>query len=622
MSQRIKWIVTIIYFIVLGMIVKWNANSIIVWLNRSLFEEYMMDIDMETVNHSFFYGTSLIFFMTFLLYAVIGTFSVTLIIVNVIWAGLIIANQIKVLERNEFITFNELYTLTSPKELLKLVDLPIGLSLVYFVLFLLFLVGLHIVTKKLSKKIHFHIGLHIRVAIFIVAFIPLLFIFMKPDVYNATYLKFEEVKSHNFNPVQRARKDGFLPSFIHTIHPNYMDKPEHYTKTSLLSLQEKYDERAKEINQDRKNHLRDSQTIYYLSETFIDPMNIPNLLANETPIPFISSMLENHFGGTIYSQYIGGGTANIEWSILTSFSLEVFNEPIAVTPYSDFYVQSSNHHTVMSFFDQKKIALHPYSAHLYKRKSVYDAIGFDDFLYLENGIQHTDKLGSHKRISDAALHKDVLREAAADDVGFIHVLTMQNHSPFGGEIPTSEYHPNLNEDVYPKNRMQEMTNYLQGLHASDQAIADLITQFDQSEKEINFVFYGDHFPSLFRGLEDQFPGNQLHETPWFIYMNHNRSLSDVNMDGLSPIFLTTLLLQAGEYYVSPFQALMDDLLHAGVKRIGKDFIVTGEGIVTDARIKDDHVLQLVKDYRLIMYDALFGSNRLADSFYIPNVEKQ
>ena len=67
---------------------------------------------------------------------------------------------------------------------------------------------------------------------------------------------------------------------------------------------------------------------------------------------------------------------------------------------------------------------------------------------------------------------------------------------------------------------------------------------------------------------------------------------------------------------------MDDLLHAGVKRIGKDFIVTGEGMVTDARIKDDHVLQLVKDYRLIMYDALFGSNRLADSFYIPNVEDQ
>ncbi|WP_407639304.1 hypothetical protein [Bhargavaea beijingensis] len=34
-----------------------------------------------------------------------------------------------------------------------------------------------------------------------------------------------------------------------------------------------------------------------------------------------------------------------------------------------------------------------------------------------------------------------------------------------------------------------------------------------SDKEINFVLYGDHFPSLFRGKEQQFPGALLHEMP-------------------------------------------------------------------------------------------------------------
>ena len=94
--------------------------------------------------------------------------------------------------------------------------------------------------------------------------------------------------------------------------------------------------------------MNDSQTILYLSESLIDPQRLPNLLLNETPIPFITDTTERNVGGTMYSQYIGGGTANIEWSILTSFSLEVFRDPMAITPYSDFYLQSKNHNTVLS----------------------------------------------------------------------------------------------------------------------------------------------------------------------------------------------------------------------------------------------------------------------------------
>ena len=126
--------------------------------------------------------------------------------------------------------------------------------------------------------------------------------------------------------------------------------------------------------------------------------------------------------------------------------------------------------------------------------------------------------------------------------------------------------------------------------------------------------YGDHFPSLFRGLEDQFTVEEIHETPWFIYMNHGRSEKEIQLEGLSPVFLMTVLLREGNYYVTPFQGLMDELLTRGVKRIGNDYIVTKDGKLNDSELSDE-LLEMINDYRIIVFDALFGSNWLRDDFY-------
>src|SRR5699024_10201292 len=146
--------------------------------------------------------------------------------------------------------------------------------------------------------------------------------------------------------------------------------------------------------------------------------------------------------------------------------------------------------------DNEKIAIHPYSAHLYKRRTIYDKVGFDDFLYLDHGIQHTEKLGTHKRVSDEALNKDILRESKKADTDFLHVLTMQNHLPYNEEIPDVAYEPKINE-IYPEDKRRDLYNYLRGLKASDNAVGELVTNLEGSDKEVNFLFYGDHFPSLF-----------------------------------------------------------------------------------------------------------------------------
>ncbi|RST59476.1 alkaline phosphatase family protein [Siminovitchia terrae] len=613
MSKWKKEIILGLYFLLICVVMGLNSTVIVEWLNKSLFVDFSMDTNFR-VNESFYNGVSFVFLIFLIMYAIFGTFIVSILMTNLLFGALVFANQIKVKERNEFITFKELQTIGSPKELLSFIDAPIGMALLIVISLISLLAILHFISKGISKKINFQVGIKARVVILLIALIPLFIISTEPGIYNKYVLKYEEARTHNFNPVLRAQRNGFIPSFIQTFKPNYMNKPDNYNKKSMHRINGKYTQIARKINEKRENSLNDSQTIFYLSETLIDPMGLPGLIKNQTPTPNISKMIEDHIGGKMYSQYIGGGTANIEWSVLTSFSLEVFNEPLSVTPYSDFYVQSKNHHTVLNFYQKDKVAIHPYTAQLYKRRSVYKTIGFNDFLFLDNGIKHTGKLGTHVRVADQELHKDLLRVAKNDEIGLIHVLTMQNHSPYTGEIPDMEYHPEINYKVYPEKEAKGLVNYLQGLRASDEAIGQLVKEFASSDKKINLLLYGDHFPSLFRGFEEKFPNDQLHETPWFIYMNHGRSDGGLKLDGISPIFFTTVLLREGNYFVTPFQGLMDELLDQGVKRIGNNFVVTDQGKVMDEDLEND-ILEMVDDYRSIVYDALFGADWLPDQFF-------
>src|SRR5699024_10328079 len=94
------------FFLLLFIIITINSVVIVEWLNRSLFPDF--SIDLEHINTSFSNGVSLIFLLTVLIYSIVGTFIVSMVITNLLFGSFIVANSIKVAERNEFITFSEL----------------------------------------------------------------------------------------------------------------------------------------------------------------------------------------------------------------------------------------------------------------------------------------------------------------------------------------------------------------------------------------------------------------------------------------------------------------------------------------------------------------------------------
>src|SRR5699024_11707394 len=114
-------ILHILLYAMLFSILLLNSITIVEWLNRSLFVDYTIGPNEES--NYYYYGEILIVFLVALfMYAVIGTFIVSLLATNILFGTLVIATRIKVKQRNEFITFTDLQTLASAKELLAVIN--------------------------------------------------------------------------------------------------------------------------------------------------------------------------------------------------------------------------------------------------------------------------------------------------------------------------------------------------------------------------------------------------------------------------------------------------------------------------------------------------------------------
>src|SRR5699024_9289808 len=253
-----------------------NYIAIVEWLNKSLFVDYIIEPNDES---GYYFGeVLLVFLIALLMYAIIGTFIVSILATNIMFGTLVIANHIKVQERNEFITFSELKTISSPKYLLSCIDVDFSLSVLAVVGMLALLIILQFTIYKVSKKMKINFNKRARVALVIIPIMMLSFIYLEPNTFNKFVLKYEEAEGHNFNPVKRARSYGFIPTFLHTVKPNYQDKPVNYKKNHANEIEQKYQLVAEKINKNRSKSLSDSQTVLYLSETLMDPREVPGLL--------------------------------------------------------------------------------------------------------------------------------------------------------------------------------------------------------------------------------------------------------------------------------------------------------------------------------------------------------
>ena len=140
------------------------------------------------------------------------------------------------------------------------------------------------------------------------------------------------------------------------------------------------------------------------------------------------------------------------------------------------------------------VCIHPHPASFFGRDRLFPALGFDEFIDINN-FEDPEKFGPY--ISDQSVTDKIIEitKDKTDKPLFIFVITMENHGPLHLEKTSIE-----EQSTYFYNNSIKNTNdlsvYLRHLKNADKMLKTLSDTFNKSAKAHTLCFYGDHIPSM------------------------------------------------------------------------------------------------------------------------------
>ncbi len=395
---------------------------------------------------------------------------------------------------------------------------------------------------------------------------------------------------------------GPLAGFIKNLDIQVMEEePENYSYETIMEIVEKYKEKSIELNDDKET-VENHTVIYILSESFMDPLRIPGLELSDDPIPFIRSLKNETTSGLLLGSNYGGGTANVEFEVLTAFSTNYFHSSLLI-PYTLLVPNLHEVPSITNLFHQK-IAVHSFNANLYRRKEVFEKFGFHPFIYEGSNVDLTykDKLDNSNYISDESAYQEVLDIVENEYEGglFILLTTMQNHGPYEKDQYDNQFQ--VLNDIKDSEKTKIET-YIQGVHYTDLATEKLIEQVNAIDQPITVVFFGDHLPSeVFESFDEG--SLAFYETDYFIYSNFETETVDYPI--VSPNMMSSIVLEQLNVTLTPYFALMYEL-HKTVPVIRwGEYYLSQEGTHVYEDELPGNVQELINDYRMIQYDITAG----------------
>ena len=340
-----------------------------------------------------------------------------------------------------------------------------------------------------------------------------------------------------------TQANGFLLNFTVAMRYSSVDKPEDYSHDRVLELMEEYPGVEGDDSVTQPTNI-----LVIMNESFADLTIFEDLEASQDPTPFLHSLAENTVKGWMYSPVTGGGTASVEFEYLTGFST-IFQPPhtVAYQLYTEEGMPSLA--ALAGARGYESTAFHPYQSSGWNRPIVYSNMRFDHQLYQEDV---EDPYLIRRYISDQSDYEKLYEITDADqgDKTFVFNVTMQNHSSYAQGWNNLEKTVTLPEEQRAADTTAEQ--YLSLMKASDDALADLIGHYSQSQEPTMIVFFGDHQPPLKNAFYELLYGKPLSErttrevlkqyaTPFFIWTNYD--IEEQQDVVISPNFLGVLTAQ-------------------------------------------------------------------------------
>ena len=355
-----------------------------------------------------------------------------------------------------------------------------------------------------------------------------------------------------WNQTTNYYDNGFLLGFLYNLQKLKLKQPEGYSEEKMAEIKEQYNNLAEEENA-KKISLEDEDInlVIILNESFYDTdveyngVKLTDYYPYEGEgemLPNLRKIQSNYPNGYMYSLDYGGGTANIEFEALTGLS----NYWANAVPYTSLVPKAGEIISTVRYLKENGYntrAIHPYNGGMYKRDISLPNLGFEEFL-TELDMTYTDREGHSNYINDASSYKQVidLLKSTEAERQIITLITMQNHSPYGTNYDAEELEfESLTEELSDE-RKQELANYYESLHKSDEYLGDFIDALDELDKKVVVLFFGDHASGpfdLINGNEDKNLNTLSRMTPYFIYNNFGYEKDSNDGDGTNKLAMTT-----------------------------------------------------------------------------------
>ncbi|EOS7906190.1 LTA synthase family protein [Enterococcus hirae] len=345
---------------------------------------------------------------------------------------------------------------------------------------------------------------------------------------------------------------GFIGGFLYNLKIDPMEKPNGYSEEKIKEITSHYQKLADEKNKTASEE--QPNIIYVMSESFSDPSRLNGVEITGDPLADYYAVADQTYSGQMLSQNYGGGTANIEFEALTGFSMGLFNAQLT-TPYTMLVPKMNQLPSIVSTLKDQNYhttAIHPYNTSMYKRKDVYEVLGFDEFIS-ENTMTYTDTIEDNPYISDASAYQEVMDLLKEDDTPqFIHLVTMQTHMPYDGKYQQLEYTAKTEDN----SGISRLENYLQDISYSSQSLKAFTEELKKLSRRTLVVFWGDHLPGIYSDtIQNSNEKHTLHETQ-FLMFDSQGELEKTEAPVTSPFYFAADLMNQTNQQTTGFYQLL------------------------------------------------------------------
>lgn len=431
-----------------------------------------------------------------------------------------------------------------------------------------------------------------------------------------------DLRFDRWNQKEDLERNGFVLAFLYNLGRFQEVAPDNYNEGEVQRIKEKYTQLANEAKTEyaRLSQVADN-VIVVLNESFIDPEILGEAYAHTGGdiVPNLHAIFEKYPSGYMYSTGYGGGTASVEFEVLTALS----NYWAQTTPYVTALAKMRK---VPGIIDEaaeddfRTTAIHPFDGSMYKRNVVYKRMGVETFLDLD-AMTNTKRENGGAYVSDQATYNeilDVLKDG--EDQHMVMVATMQNHTPYDA-ARYDEFNFSL---LGQFNAPYGIETYFETVHHSDEYLGEFVAELDKLKERTVMLWFGDHAPSILGEMMESGDSELVdlaHLTPYFIYANFDldelyteREVAKMNDAAGFELLADDVTLPI----VTP-NCLMSELYEVlGVKRPPIVYL-SGEvckenPILMPTYSKNDTVKQSesLQDYRMVNYDILSGKRYWLD----------